>query len=242
MALEPIIILNGIFAIVLVLIYIFVGIKIALRYRVNREKTYIFFGLTWVGMVEAWYAGSISFIVALFNGVGLPPAIYFIIGVGFYPISSILWMLAFTELLYKERQKIFVSIFVVIGIIYEIIFYSLLIKDPSLIAVKLSPVDAQYGLLITIYVILILATTFLVTGFIIAIRSVKSDVAEHKLRGIFLIIALISFFIGSFIDSIVELTVITLTITRLILISSAFEFYCGFILPKWIKKVFLKVE
>ena len=242
MALEPIIILNGIFAIVLVLIYIFVGIKITQHYKLNREKTYIFFGLTWIGLVEAWYAGSISFIVALFNGVGLSPAIYFMIGVGFYPVTSILWILAFSELLYKEKQKIFVSIYIVIGIIYEIIFYSLLIKDPSLIGDMTSPVDARYGLLITVYVILILAATLLVTGFIIGIRSVKSNVPEHKLRGIFLIIAIISFFIGSYIDSSIELDFITLTITRVLLISSAFEFYCGFILPKWIKKLFLKAE
>ena len=125
MALDPFIMLIGIFAIILVVIYIIVGITIALKYRENKDKTYLYFGLTWIGMVEAWYAVSISFIIYLFNGVGLVnnPEIYFIIGVGFYPFASITWMLAFTELLYKKLQKPLVSIYIIIGIVYEIIFY-----------------------------------------------------------------------------------------------------------------------
>ncbi|MFX1393498.1 MAG: hypothetical protein ACFFAH_07980 [Promethearchaeota archaeon] len=240
MVLEPLVILNGTFSIILVSIYALVGIRIALKYRENKEKIYLYFGLTWIGMVEAWYAGSISFIIALFNDVGLPPEIYFIIGVGFYPIISVIWILAFTELLYKKQQKLLLIIFIIIGFIYEIIFYILLLTDPTLIGVMNGPVDAQYGLLITIYVVLVLAGVLLITGLIIAVRSLKSDIPEHKLRGLFLIIALISFVIGASLDSSMPLTFITLTITRLILISSAFEFYCGFVLPNWIKKIFLK--
>jgi len=242
MALDPFIILIGIFAILLVSIYVFVGIIIALKYRENKDKTYIYFGLTWMTMIEAWYAASVSFIIYLFNGVGLVnnPRLYFIIGVGFYPVASITWMLAFTELLYKKWQKPLVAIYLVIGIIYEIIFYAWLFTDPSLIAVMNGPVDSTYGILITIYVLAILLVFFVITGFLIAIKSIKSEIPEHKLRGIFLIIAIISFVIGSIIDSALELNFSTLIITRLILISSAFEFYCAFVLPKWLKKIALK--
>ena len=242
MALNPLIILVGIFAIVLVSIFIIVGITIALKYREKKDKIYIYFGLTWIGMVEAWYATSISFLVYLVNGKGLPPEIFFIIAVGFYPIISIFWIIAFTELLYKKWQKPLVIIYIILGIIYEIIFYIWLFTDHSLIAVLNNPVDAKYGMLITLYVVFILAGTLLVTGLIIAIKSIRSDVPEHKLRGIFLIIALFSFVIGSYLDSSIELDFLTLIITRLILISSAFEFYCAFVLPMWLKKIVLKKE
>ena len=241
MALDPLIVLVGTFAIVLISIYIFVGIIIALKYRENKDKTYIYFGLTWIGMVEAWYATSISFMVYLINGEGLPPEIFFIIAVGFYPIVSIFWIMAFTELLYKKWQKPLVIIYVIFGIIYEIIFYIWLFTDHSLVAVLNNPVDATYGILVIFYAIFILAGTLLITGLIIAIKSIRSDVPEHKLRGIFLIIALFSFVIGSYLDSI-EIDLLALIIVRIILISSAFEFYCAFVLPTWLKKLVLKNE
>ncbi|MHA1467605.1 MAG: hypothetical protein ACTSP6_05940, partial [Promethearchaeota archaeon] len=59
---------------------------------------------------------------------------------------------------------------------------------------------------------------------------------EIKLRGKFLMAAFISWTFGAIADAIIPLTVITLPIIRIILITSAIEFYIGFVLPDWIKK------
>ena len=73
-------------------------------------------------------------------------------------------------------------------------------------------------------------------GVLIAINSIKSDTPEIKLRGKFLLAAFISWSFGAIADATIPLTVITLPIIRIILITSAIEFYIGFVLPDWIKK------
>ena len=210
-----------------------------MRYRKTKERTYIFFGLTWIGVVEAYYAVSISFIFALYKGVGLAPEIYFLIGIPFYPITSVLWITAFTDILYKDKQRIFQLIFLIIGITFEIIFFYLLFTAPQYLGTLLSPVDSKFGLIVTIYILFLLCVIFS-TGVILAISSIKSDDPRYKLRGKFLLVTLITFVTGAALDAAIELNIITLIIIRLILITSAFEFYCAFILPKWLRKIALK--
>ena len=74
--------LNGIFSIIFIVISTFVGIRIASRYRELKDKLYLYVGLTWILLVESWWPSAISFIIALFDGVGLfnSPQLYFVIG------------------------------------------------------------------------------------------------------------------------------------------------------------------
>ena len=80
----------------------------------------------------------------------------------------------------------------------------------------------------------------LIPGILIARESLKSDDKEIKLKGRFLLAAFISWTIGAIMDAALQPNIITLTIARLILISSALEFYTGFLLPEKVKKIFLK--
>ena len=231
-------IVNGLSSLILVVIFTLVGITIAHKYKKTKERMYLLFGITWIGVVEAYIAVSISFIVALFNNNGLPEPIYFLIAISFYPITSLIWITAFTDIIYKNAQKIFQLIFIIIGIVFEIVFFYFLISAPSLIGTLLSPVDSEYGLVVRIYIYFSLVVIFS-TGIIFAGHSIKSDNPEYRLRGIFIIITLITFVAGAILDTL-ELDIIFLTIVRLILISSAIEFYIAFVMPKWAKKLFLK--
>lgn len=238
MALSTLQFINGLSSLILVIIFTIVGISIALRYKKSKERMYILFGITWIGVVEAYIAVSISFIIALFNGVGLEnnPEIYFLIGISFYPVSTIIWITAFTDILYKKKQKILQLIFIVIGTIFEVLFFYLLFTAPSLVGILLSPVDSEFGLTVRIYILFSLGV-ILFTGIILAVASVKSENPEHKIRGIFIILTLITFVIGAILDTI-EINIILLTIVRLIMISSAVEFYIAFVMPKWVKILF----
>ncbi|MHA1489264.1 MAG: hypothetical protein ACTSRI_06380 [Promethearchaeota archaeon] len=80
----------------------------------------------------------------------------------------------------------------------------------------------------------------LITGLLFGRETFKSDDPEIKLKGKMLILAFPSFAIGAILDATIPFTAITLIIVRLILISSSIEFYGGFILPKWMKKLLLK--
>lgn len=231
-------IVNGLSSLILVVIFIIVGISIALKYKKTKVRMYLLFGITWIGVVEAYIAVSISFIVAFFNNNGLPEPIYFLIAISFYPVSTLIWITAFTDIIYNKAQKIFQLIFIIIGTVFEIIFFSLLFAAPSLIGTLLSPVDSEYGLVVRFYIYFSLGVIFS-TGIIFAAHSIKSDNPEYRLRGLFIIITLITFVIGAILDTL-ELDIIFLTLVRLIMISSAVEFYIAFVMPKWVKKLFLK--
>ncbi|HEY0088695.1 MAG TPA: hypothetical protein VGB37_07615 [Candidatus Lokiarchaeia archaeon] len=129
-------------------------------------------------------------------------------------------------------------IFVVIGVLFEVIFFYMLFTVPSLLGTLDSPVDSTFGTVLLIYILFSLCVIF-VTGMIFSILSIKSENPEHRLRGIFLSIILVIFVFGAIFDAL-ELNIIVLTIVRLLMIFSAFTFYIAFVLPNWVKKIFLK--
>ena len=83
-------------------------------------------------------------------------------------------------------------------------------------------------------------TSYLISGINFALKTIELSTPEMELRGKLLLIAFPSFCIGAFLDALIPTNAITLIVFRLILISSAIEFYLGFTLPDFIKKSLLK--
>jgi hypothetical protein len=80
---------------------------------------------------------------------------------------------------------------------------------------------------------------FEIIGFVFVKESLKSDKPEIRLKGKLLFLAFLSFIIGTTTE-IINLPLIIIVIGRVILIFSAFAYYCGFMLPRWIKELLLK--
>ena len=231
--------MNGLFSLIFISISILVGIRVALKYWKNKERVYVLVGLTWIGMATPWCPSSLSFLSILMTGKGLPLEFKFFIAIFFIAFTTLFWLTAFTDLLYKEKQKIILIIFGIIGIIFDAIFLFFLFTEPSFIGKEVGHVDEDYSLFVNIYVIGILIIT-IITGTLFARASIKLGTPEMRLRGISLLIAFYSFVIGTMFDMFSPLSVIILIIARLILISSAIEFYCGFVLPEWLKRILIK--
>jgi hypothetical protein len=175
----------------------------------------------------------------IFTGALLYPELRLFIMIGLLPYTVFIWFIAFTDLAYKEKQKIILVIIALIGAAFEVLFLYLLFTDIERIAVWHSPIHVEYTLFIQIYLFFVLAISLL-TGIIFGLKTMKSEDPEYKLRGKFIIIAFISFVGASISDSLYTADYLILLITRIVLISSAFEFYCAFSLPQWLKKLFLK--
>lgn len=231
--------LNGVFSLVFVAISLFVGFIILSRYFKYRERVYFLVGITWVLIASPWWPSTISFIVALSNDVGITPEIYFLIGNLLVPLAVILWLLALTEFLYTEKRKLILSVFLVIGLIFEVLFLTFLFLNSDFIGELNGPVDVNYKSFIMIFLIIFLLIV-VITGFLFANLSLKSDDPEVKLKGKLLVIAYITFSIGALLDSSIPLNEALIIITRLILITSSFCWYAGFLLPRWLKKYLLK--
>jgi hypothetical protein len=239
MSLDPLDIVNGVFSLIFVAISIMVGLIILSRYFKYKKRVYFYVGTTWMFISSSWWSSSISFLVALSNGVGIPREVYFLIGNMFVPLAIVLWLLAFTEFLYSEKRKLILSTFAIIGIIFEILFFIFLFLNADLIGALNPPVDVRYTSFILFFLISFLLIV-VVSGVLFANLSLKSKDPEVKLKGKLLLIAYIAFSVGALLDSAIPLNEVTIIITRLILITSAICWYGGFLLPKWMKKFLLK--
>jgi len=241
MELTDIQFLAGLFSLIVSIIGIYTGLHIASRYRKHNNKILLYFGLGWIGMFNGWFPSAINFVLILTTGTYMTEIPYFIIGVGFLPLFYFIWMIGVTQLLFTNKKKqimIFVLIFV---IIYEFVFFYYIFTDYTKIGELQGPVDAKYAGLIRLFLIILVLMTA-ITGILLGRESRKSDLKESKIRGLFLYYTFISWLVATMIDVAIELTTITLPIIRMILITSNFAAYIGFLMPKFMKKIFIKEE
>jgi hypothetical protein len=241
MALTPLEMVNGTLSLLCVSISTVIGLIIISKYPKYKQKDLLLVGFTWIGVFSPWWPSATSFVLALITGSGLTPTLYFLIGFIISPVVLVIWMWVFTDLKFKNQQKIIVGIYAIIGIAFEfyLIYYLFIINDPSVIGELTGVLDTTYRG-IAIYYSMFIVATMLITGILFGRESLKSDNPEIKLKGTLLIIAFVSWVVGAIMDAALPLNIITLTIARLILIFSAIIFYCGFLLPDFVKKVFLK--
>ncbi len=232
--LDPIIIINGSSSLIFVIICVIVGFLIMIKYKKFEDLNYLYVGLAWIGLSEPWWSSSVSFIVALFNGIGLSDQAYLFIGNFFIPIFILFWLLAMEDLTNLGKKHIFTIVFSICSVIYEIFFLYFLITDYTLLGKMQGPVDVNFSVLVIIYLFISLIILFL-TGIIFAINSLRTNDPRVKLKGKFLIVAFISFLLGTAFD-----IIITNPITRLVLVLSAIFFYIGYILPPAIENLILK--
>ena len=241
MELEFLDILNGSLSLIACVLACYVGVKIGLRYFEFKRREFLLMGITGVLLVAPWWPSATSFLMVLLSpaGEGLPPKAYFALGNVLIPVAITCWLIVFSDFLCEGKQKLIISISIIYGIVFEVMFFYLLYSDISRIGILASPVDAEYKQFIMVYLFSVIFI-ILATGIPFALESMKSENREVKLKGKMILAAFISFSVGAIMDAFLGLNPITLVIARLILMSSAVEFYGGFILPEWMKKIFLR--
>ncbi|MHA2283932.1 MAG: hypothetical protein ACXAC5_24095, partial [Promethearchaeota archaeon] len=119
----------------------------------------------------------------------------------------------------------------------------------------LRPFSADLGAVLIIF-LLITMLIMLITGLQFSLKSIKSEEKEIKLKGKLLRGAFIAFTIAALLEKAARsimlgvvfqdptdlvLSVI-LAIVRVLLVLSAFAFYGGFLLPRWMKEILMKKE
>ena len=200
-----------------------------------------------------WLPEAVSFLMSLFIQQTLRIDLYLIIGNIFVPVALICWIIAYTDMINKEKQKLAVVLIVIFSIFYEGLFFYYFFLDINLIGVinPLRPFSADLGFFLTILLFISFLILF-VTGFKFARKSVKSEIKEVRLKGKLLQFAFIAFTIAAllektarsiligtiFSDPTILLLSVMLVVVRILLISGAIAFYGGFLLPRWMKEIF----
>ena len=233
--------INGLFSLIFVSVSIMVGLIIASRFFKYRDRNLLLVGISWCGMCEPWWSVSINFLLVLTTGQSLTQEIYIIIGYAFIFIILEMWMIAFTNLKYKDKKltkMVLIITFAIIGVLYEILFIYFFFNDIAMIGVLQGPVDVKYGRFMMLSLLSVILMVF-ITGNIFSRASMKSDNPEIKLKGKFLFAAFNFYVIGSIFSVFSSYSIIFLIIARTMTIIASLAFYCGFILPNWIKEKIL---
>jgi hypothetical protein len=196
--------------------------------------------MSWIALAIPWSAVAIHFLMLILFDMPLQEEIFFFIICGIIPFTQISWIMAyaeFTSMTKRSKIKLLV-ICLSISITFELIFLYILFNDTSLIGIREGPIHIKFTLFGSVY-LTIMAAIFEIVGVFFVRESLKLDDPEVRLKAKFLIIAFILFFIGCIPETIIMDISITV-IGRIILILSALSFYCGFVLPNFIKERFLK--
>lgn len=238
--LTPFDILNGSLSIVMVLIISSVGLTLIFKYLKYKSKPLLYMGIALILLCEPWFTHALALILILTTGEGLSPEIFFITAYILIPWALLAWMIVITELLNIKKSKLILSIYVLFGIIFTIVFFVLIYTNIELIGELYTPIDMDNGPFSTGYLLIVLINIF-ITGYLFFRESRKSQDPEIRLKGTLFFVAIISFVIGSILDTF-ALNIVLLIIVRLALILASIGVYGAFILPNWMKKLFLKAE
>ncbi|MBY8989731.1 MAG: hypothetical protein KGD58_03170 [Candidatus Lokiarchaeota archaeon] len=249
---ELVDVLQGSFSLIFVIISLIIGLTIFSKFFEHKNRLFVLVGLSWIGICIPWVPDSTSFIMNLFVQRFLHVGWYFIIGNVFLPIALLTWLIAYTDMIKKKAQKKVVLITVILSILFEIMFFALFLIDLDLIGVinPSRPFTVDFGIFITVYLLLIILV-MVVTGVIFAQKSVKSGDREVRVKGKLLRAAFITFAIAAILDSLLgtifedptdPLLAVMVVVVRILLIFSALEFYGGFLLPRWMKEIFIRNE
>jgi len=244
MVLTPFEILTGSLSLATVIISTIIGLRIISKYFTYKKRELLLVGFTWILLCEIWWSSAFSFLAAIITGQGFTPELYFTLGNIFVPVALILWLTAYTDFINKKNQKLIILIAAIVGLIYYILFFYFIFNDVTVIGIILNSVDAEYRPFAFGYLISVLLV-FFATGINFARISMKSDNQEIKLKGKFLMLAVILFTIGAALDGLKPYLFgavlnVVLIINRIILILSGIAFYSGFLLPRWIKELIIK--
>jgi len=228
-------ILFGLLSLVTVIFAFLVGLKILSKYFSLDDKNFLYIGLVWIGIYHPWWSSSLSFLLVLFTGKTLPLGLYFIFALSLTPFFVIVWFLAFTNMVFQKYRILLIALVAVISGLYEIYLIYYVIFDVSVIGEFTALFDVHYNSISMIYLIFVVLL-LLITGILFSRQSLKSETPEIRLKGKLLLSAWVLWAIGAVLDSAIPLFIITLLITRLILITSSILFYIGYILPNFFKK------
>ncbi|MFX0072249.1 MAG: hypothetical protein ACFFAO_14275 [Candidatus Hermodarchaeota archaeon] len=224
--------LEGALGLIWVIIAIIIGVKVIHKAIIlHRTSDLLSVGVCYVFVSSAWWGLSIQFISYGFFDILLNEFTYLLISNIFIPPALFFWIYSYCKILDIKGNKPLIMVYSIFCIFWEIFVIAGLIIDTRLVGTLNSTFDSSHS--ITLLLIILIATgSFLITGSIFAYKSMKLEDPEVQWKGRFLLLAWICFTIGALLDAALPQNAITLIIIRLILISSAIEFYFGFFLPK----------
>lgn len=246
---DPVVVINGIITLILLIFLTIIFIVLIKKYVQYKNRTILTTAIGFFFLFEAYWAVEVAFFWYLFTNSGIPYEVYFIIGYAFYPICTGGLLTFLTDFLYKEKKKMIFTFSLIYFAIMETLFFIFLFSPYNrvLIGDYTSEITIKFGIFLLIH--LFLMVLMLIIGCTFMFLDLrKSNEYELRLRGNLSLLGMLLFIIGMTIDTVVYNTLepiyegaISIRIlARVFLLFSAIFFYGSFILPEWMKKLFMK--
>lgn len=237
MDLTEIELVQGVLGLIITIIYVIVGLRVALIYKKQKQKEYLTMGIA-LAIMSGYTVHAISFITYVLFDFMFDLFTFLLITLTLALIAVICWINTFSTTIYPDQRKIILTCYLIACTLFEIFLIYFLIIDIDIVAIKLGKFDLQVNLYGIILVVFALLSHMIPIG-IFSYKTIKLGKPELKLRAIFILIGGISFFLGLMIE--MRTTSIPIIIlSRIIIISGAIEYYIGWVLQKPIVKLLVK--
>ncbi|MFX0075466.1 MAG: hypothetical protein ACFE96_08490 [Candidatus Hermodarchaeota archaeon] len=236
MELTVIEITGGILSLCYITITLILSITLIYKYSKLRYKEVLYVGLALVGLAGPWFPEGLGFLLILLTGGGLSDVFYlngviaiFIIFTAYLPIALLFWLSAIMKLLNFKKSKLFLWIFLGLAVIFEIVFFVLAIVDLRLIGDFVDAFNSRESIFIFGFYMCNMII-LLITAIIFSSVSMKSESRKVRLKGELFLLSIILFLIGGFIATIAT-DIISLIISRVVLVFCSITLYLGLLLP-----------
>ncbi len=234
-------ILEGFMSLSYVIITLIMAIKVLWKYKTTKDKVFITVGGALLFLSSGLWGLTFSFLSILLINQPLSRSTYLSLNTVFGSAAILCWMYSFSELCYPDLKKKILSFYLSICGVYEVFLISFLIVEPTIIGTVTGPLNQELTIYPIIFSIFLLLST-LISGILFVRESLKAEKKSIQIKGRFLLLAFLSFTFGEILDTILPKEAVVIIIVRLIIISSVFEYYLGFFLPKWLEIALIKEQ
>ena len=227
-------VMNGFFMFIIVILYWYIALKLFLKYTSLKDKNLLYLCLIFIFQSLTWLAPSVLFLSIILTGSLISFELYLLIGHAL-PLAVFFWIIIITELMFKDKQKLILSI---IGIYYAfmvIIFFYLFFTDISLIGELRGFLGFQQGPFLMVRNLSSMIIS-IVSVILFYRESHKSDNPQTRLRGTLFLTAIVFVFLGAFLHIITGLAVLALIFFFL----ASLSYYSALLTPEWMKKRLIK--
>ncbi len=232
----------GIFTFIYLIVTMAVAIKIILTYFEVKNKTLIYIGLSIMGLAIPWSGHAVSFVSVVFFDVSISMELYFLLHGVYIPVSLFFWIMGCLYLSNIEpaTRKMIIIVTGVLYTIFDIIYIIIIFTDTTILGTPLNEIQVDYAIFSEIYLLYAILQS-IILGLWMGKRALRSDDRRIQLKGKFLLCSFSLFAFAAFLEVMIPIILI-ITLARILVTFNAILLYGGFLLPKWMERLFLKQE
>lgn len=226
---------TGIIIMIVMILELLLAVMLLVKYVSTKDRRIIYFALFMTFGAFSFIAITLNFVTILVTGNSIDLLLYLLLAFGFAPLSLIFWMILITELMYQDKRKIILGLFLIYWIAFRIAFFYILFTDMDSLVTNYWIGGLQVGIFLRVTMATQLIV-ILVTSILFFRESHKSENKEVRLKGTLFLLGIL-ILVGSMLMFSITLNSIFVLI---FMIPTILLFWGSLAMPEWVKKNLIK--